>query len=262
MMFESMIDTIGITLAQTGGGEAAADVSPALQVQSVWDFVVKGGIMMIPIGLCSLVALMLVTERIISLRRSRIIPRGLVPALKKVMKDESLNTKKLQTACKKFPSPAANVMSAAIRRLNMPLEVIERHIEETGAREQLKMRRFLRWLSVIAAVSPLLGLLGTIFGMIQAFQTVAVSGEALGRAEMLATGIYQAMITTAAGLVVAIPALICYHFIAARVDKLVMDIDTMAADFIEDVIDIRGAEAVGDDYAEAASNGATAEIHR
>ena len=92
-------------------------------------------------------------------------------------------------------------------------------------------------LSVIASITPLMGLLGTIFGMIRAFQTVAASGEALGKTEMLAGGIYEAMITTAAGLLVAIPVLICYHWISAKIDTLVMDMDQMTQEFIEEFVE-------------------------
>jgi biopolymer transport protein ExbB len=88
-------------------------------------------------------------------------------------------------------------------------------------------------LAVIASIAPLLGLLGTIFGMIDAFQTVAVSGEALGRTESLAKGIYQAMITTAAGLMVAIPVLIGYHWLAGKIDRLVGEMDRMTVEFVE-----------------------------
>ena len=90
----------------------------------------------------------------------------------------------------------------------------------------------MRALSIIAAITPLLGLLGTIFGMIRAFQTVAMSGEALGKAELLAEGIYEAMVTTAAGLLVAIPAMICYHWLSARIERLASELDRAAVDFV------------------------------
>lgn len=246
--------TVPVPDAETAGG---------LQMQSVWDYVVKGGILMIPIGICSLLTVTLITERLTSLRRQRIVPKAFLPALKKSIKEDGFDRKKLLTVCKKYRSPAANVMTMAIKRLGMPLEVIERHIEESGMREQLKLRRFLRGLSVIAAVSPLLGLLGTIFGMIEAFQTVADSGDAMGQAEMLATGIYQAMVTTAAGLIVAIPALLGYHFIAARVDRLVVEMDSVAAEFIEELIDHHlNSSATSTLGAPAPSNGIPAEIKR
>ncbi|MHC5002218.1 MAG: MotA/TolQ/ExbB proton channel family protein, partial [Planctomycetota bacterium] len=202
-----------------------ADVASAVQVNSVWDFVVKGGVMMIPIGICSLVALAVVAERVISLRRPSIIPPSFLPGLKDALRKHPGDRSHALKLCERDGSPIANVMAAGIKRLGAPLEVVEKHIQEAGERQVLKLRRFVRVLSVIAAITPLLGLLGTIFGMINAFQTVAMSGEALGKAELLAEGIYEAMITTAAGLSIAIPVLVCYHWISAKIEKLVMDID-------------------------------------
>ncbi|MHC4102606.1 MAG: MotA/TolQ/ExbB proton channel family protein, partial [Planctomycetota bacterium] len=101
--------------------------------------------------------------------------------------------------------------------------------------------------------------LGTIFGMITAFQTVAVSGEALGKTEMLAEGIYQAMITTAAGLTVAIPVLICYHWISAKIDKLVSDIDHMTVEFMDEVADGKIGAAVVEPKPQAAAAEAVGE---
>ena len=218
----------GALLAQADGG--AADTS-SVAVQSVWDFIVKGGVMMIPIGVCSLVALAVIVERALSLRRANVIPNGFVDSLKPQL---STSRNAAREYCEKNASPIATIFAAAIRRLDEPLEVLERHIEQSGQREIMKLRKNLRVLMVIAAICPLLGLLGTIFGMIRAFQTVATSPDALGRTEKLAQGIYQAMITTAAGLCVTIPVLIGYHWISAKVDRLVTEMDAMTCDFVED----------------------------
>jgi biopolymer transport protein ExbB len=94
------------------------------------------------------------------------------------------------------------------------------------------MRKRLRSLVVITALAPLLGLTGTIFGMIRAFQTVALSSEALGKAELLARGIYEAMITTAAGLLVAMPTLVLFHFLAGRVEQMAHELDRLAVGFV------------------------------
>ena len=110
-------------------------------------------------------------------------------------------------------------------------ELVEKDLADTGQWEVLQLRKRLRVLSVCASVSPLMGLTGTIFGMIRAFQTVAMSGESLGKAELLAEGIYEAMVTTAAGLLVAIPAMICYHWLSARIERLASDLDRAAVDF-------------------------------
>lgn len=214
---------------------AAPTGSSAMQVQSIWDFMVKGGFMMIPIGICSLVALAVIAERVLSLSRSRVIPRSFVDGLRKVLADHPGDKVKALAYCKRHPSPLANVFAAGIKRLGDSIEVVEKHIEEAGEREVVKLRKFLRVLSVIAAIAPLLGLLGTILGMIKAFQTVALSAEALGKAEMLAGGIYEAMITTAAGLSVAIPVLVCYHWISSKIDRLVMEMDQTTFEFVEQV---------------------------
>ena len=217
----------------TAGTPINVDVAEAVKVQSVWDFVVKGGPVMIPIVLCSLIALTVTVERLISLRRRCVIPRGFFPGLTKLLENGHSDRDKALEYCRSNGSPVANVFSAGVKRLGEPVELLEKHIHEAGQREVSKLRKFLRLLSVIASIAPLLGLLGTIFGMINAFQTVAASGEALGKTELLAKGIYQAMITTAAGLMVAIPVLIAYHWIAARVEQLVDEIDRLAVDFVE-----------------------------
>lgn len=218
-----------------GVGPAPPLASPdAVQVQSVWDFVIKGGPMMIPIGLCSLVALAVIIERVVSLRRRTVIPPDFVDGLKHILNNGDNDREEVIGYCRKNDSPIARVFAAGIKRLGMSVELVEKYIQEAGQREVLKLRRYLRVLSVIASIAPLMGLLGTIFGMITAFQTVAMSAESLGKAELLAKGIYQAMITTAAGLMVAIPVLIAYHWICAKVDRLVTEMDQMTIDFVEE----------------------------
>ncbi len=210
------------------------NTNPA-QVQNIMDFVQKGGIMMIPIGLCSLIAVSVIIERLISLRRKSIIPPSFLPGLRKVMSDKPGDAAAALGYCRRSSSVIATVLGAGIRKIDRrSAEAVEKSIEEAGERAVLKMRKYLRVLAVIASVTPLMGLLGTIIGMIMAFQTVAMSGEALGKTEMLAGGIYQAMISTAAGLTVAIPVLICYHWISAKIERLVADIDQMSVDFVDD----------------------------
>ncbi len=223
---------------------APTEVSPSVQVHDVLDFVKKGGIMMIPIGLCSLVALSIIVERSISLRRGKIIPDSFLPGLRGLLKQRPRDTKRAVAYCRERPSPIANIFAAGIKKLDRSVDAAEKHIQEAGEREVLSLRRFLRGLAVIASIAPLLGLLGTILGMIRAFQTVALSADALGKTELLAEGIYEAMITTAAGLVVAIPVLVCYHWLSARIDRLVMDIDRMTVDFLDEYAEGRLGDEV------------------
>jgi biopolymer transport protein ExbB len=225
--------TVSLVTLLGQSGTAPGVGAAAVQVRSVWDFVIKGGPMMIPIGLCSLLALAVIVERLITLRRRKVIPPDFLTGLQPVMKNNRDGYKGALEHCERGGSPIANILAAGIRSLGAPVELVEKHIEQAGEREILKLRKYLRTLSVIASIAPLLGLLGTIFGMIEAFQTVAASGEALGRTEMLAKGIYQAMITTAAGLMVAIPVLIGYHWLSGKIDLLVGEMDQMTVEFVE-----------------------------
>lgn len=202
-------------------------------VQTVWDFIIKGGVLMIPIALCSLVALAVIVERAVSLRRKRVIPPGFEAGLKNALGESCANRKVGLEFCRTQPSPMASIAAAALKHADEPRDLLEKHIEQAGAREVLKLRKYLRTLAVIVSLAPMLGLLGTVFGMIQAFQTVAASAEALGRTEMLAKGIYEALVTTAAGLMVAVPAMIGYHWLTSKVERLVAEMDLAAVDLVD-----------------------------
>ena len=214
---------------------AAADGPSAVRIDSILDFVVKGGPVMIPIGLCSLIALALIVERSVSLRRAGVIPSGFLPGLRDILADETGGRRRALDYCAASASPVAAIFACGLRRSGEPPELLEKHVQEAGQREADKLQKHLRVLALISSVATLLGLLGTILGLINAFQTVAISGEALGKTELLAKGIYEAMITTAAGLCVAIPVVIAYHTIAAKVQRLVGEMDQMTVEFLEEV---------------------------
>lgn len=216
-------------------GQSEPAASAATPLGSVWDLMIKGGPVMIPIGICSLVAMAIVVERMLVLRRGAIIPSGLMDRVKSALGSAGGGRTAALDLCQTSQSPLGDILAVGIRRLSEPLELLERHVQDAGERAVAQLRRRLRALTLIASISPLLGLLGTIFGMIEAFQTVATSKDALGKTELLASGIYEAMITTAAGLCVAIPVIICYHWISARIDGLVEEIDRQVVGFVEDV---------------------------
>ena len=223
-----MMDAAYCIVATAGVAPAAS----ATSISSVWDFALKGGIVMIPIALCSLAALALVVERLLSVRRSKVIPDHFLRELRTLVRTG--DRVRCIEYCRSHPSPIARIGEAGLRNWHRPLEHVEKSIEDAGQREVAHLRKHMRSLSVIASIAPLLGLLGTIFGMIKAFQTVAASGEALGRTELLAEGIYEAMITTAAGLIVAIPTVVMYNFIAARIDRLVLDMDAVCIELLQE----------------------------
>ncbi len=218
------------TLLAQGGAEGApaAEASP-----TVWELATQGGAMMIPIGVLSFVALAVIIERLVSLRRGQVIPPSFLTGLEKHSDGGTIDRTEALAYCRANGTPIAQVFAVAIKRLGEPIEHLERHVQEAGERAVLKMRKYLRLLLVIFSVAPLMGLLGTIFGMIKAFKTVAGTADALGRTELLATGIYEALITTAGGLLLAIPTLMAYYFFAAKIEQLVSEIDAATVDFIE-----------------------------
>ncbi|RMD63513.1 MAG: MotA/TolQ/ExbB proton channel family protein [Planctomycetota bacterium] len=205
--------------------------SPAT-APSLWELVVQGGLMMIPIALCSLIALAVAVERWVALRPKAVVPPGALKGLDRAVASAEDPVKAALAYCRKHPSPLAQVLQAGMERAGEPLERIERAIAEAGERAAFELSRRLRTLSVIGSVAPLLGLLGTIFGLISAFQTIAVSSNALGKPEMFAGGIYEALTTTAAGLLVAIPAVILHNYFLARIEHLLVKLDDAASTFL------------------------------
>lgn len=224
------------------GAPPADPVHPAaadeLGISSVLDFIMKGGWPMIPIALCSLAALTVVVERSVVLARGRVIPRGFVERLRETSGDRS----QAAALCRERPSAMARVIEAGLRHADEPAERREKMMEEAGHREVVVLRQRMRLLSALPQVATMLGLLGTVFGMIKTFQAIALSSEALGRTEMLAKGIFEAWTCTAAGLLVAIPVLVAYHWLMGRIDGLVNAIDAAATDWFESD---RGSTAAG-----------------
>ncbi|MBI5866316.1 MAG: MotA/TolQ/ExbB proton channel family protein [Planctomycetes bacterium] len=198
------------------------------RIESVWDFVMKGGPAMAAILLCSLVALTIVVERLIVLRKRCVIPPGFVSALSGLAADRG----RALEYCSSDGSPLANVCAAAVQRAGHPREQVEKAVEGAGRREIVRLRQRMRVLGALPQVSTMLGLLGTIFGMIKTFQAVAASGQALGKTELLAKGIFEAWTCTAAGLLVAIPVLVAYHALMGRIDGLIAQLDKTVVDWL------------------------------
>ncbi|MFO0868038.1 MAG: MotA/TolQ/ExbB proton channel family protein [Pirellulales bacterium] len=155
------------------------------------------------------------------------------------LEEESIDS--ASELCEENLSPVAEVFAAAVKKWGKPAVEVEQAILDSGERVTNGLRRYIRLFNAISTVSPLLGLLGTVFGMIDCFQSIS-SADAMGRPEMLAGGIGQALLTTAAGLAVAIPALIAYWFFLSRVDQLIMNIDALG----QRVVDVISAEAKAD----------------
>lgn len=230
--------------AAAPGLAAIDEVSPIaaedpIPTKSLLDMLIAGGPLLIPIVIASFVLLLVVFERTISLRRGRVLPRPFVKRLLLQLREGQIDRKEALERCEENSSHIAQVFSAAVRKWGRPAVEVEQAVLDEGERVANNLRRYLRVINGVATVSPLLGLLGTVWGMMTAFNAIATS-DAMGRPEQLASGISQALLTTAAGLFVAIPALILYLFFVGRVDKLVMDIDARG----QELVNLISAEAL------------------
>lgn len=202
----------------------AQAAQPSGFVATAWDMVLKGGWTMVPLALCSLAAVTIVVERFIVTRRARVAPPALLEALARLRH----SPREALARCASDRSPLAAVMIAAIKAGHRPREEQEKVIAEAGARELRKLRQRMRVLGAMPQTATMLGLLGTVIGMIRTFTVIAVSGESLGKTERLAQGIYEAWTATAAGLVIAIPTLVAYHLILSRIDAAASALDSGA----------------------------------
>ncbi|MEX0641366.1 MAG: MotA/TolQ/ExbB proton channel family protein [Pirellulales bacterium] len=201
-----------------------ADATGAIPTRSLLEMLTAGGPLILPIVLASFVLTLIVFERLFSLRRRRVVPRLFIERFLLQVREGALDRFEALDRCEEESSHIARVFAAAVRKWGKPAVEVEQAVLDEGERVDNVLRRYLRVINGVATVSPLLGLLGTVWGMMQSFNVIALS-PAMGRAEMLAGGISVAMITTAAGLSVAIPALIFYLYFVGRVDKLIMEID-------------------------------------
>ena len=202
-----------------------------IPTKSLWDMVLAGGPLLVPICVCSFVLFVIVFERFASLRRGRILPGPFVKRFLHQIGEGTLDREQALQHCEESSSPVAKVFAAAVWKWGRPAVEVEQAIIDEGERAANVLRKHLRVINGVATVSPLLGLLGTVWGMMQAFDDIATS-SAMGRPELLAAGISQALLTTAAGLFVAIPALIFYLFFVGRVDRLTMDIDALGQELV------------------------------
>ncbi len=193
----------------------------------MWQTVVAGGWVMLPILLCS--ALAIGIERLWALRRAQVIPPNLVERIPDLARSGELQSSQLQAL--REDSALGRVLAAAMGNRDDDWAVKREHIQEAGRHVVHEMERYLNTLGTIAAITPLLGLLGTVIGMIKVFTAITASG--VGDPQALSGGISEALLTTAAGLSVAIPALILYRHLRGRIDELVVGMEAQAIRLLE-----------------------------
>ena len=195
----------------------------------MFELVKSGGWLMIPIILCSMASLAIIAERFWSLRFDKVLPKHLVATVWNSVKNDTFQSSDIELLSKQ--SALGKILSAGLINRNQPRERIKESIEERGREVVHELERFLDVLGTIAAISPLLGLLGTVVGMIAVFATITTQG--VGDPGALAGGISQAMVTTAGGLSVAIVSLVFYRYFRRRVDSIVVEMEREAIKMVD-----------------------------
>jgi biopolymer transport protein ExbB len=197
----------------------------------MFEIVKAGGIVMVPIILASIVAAAIFLERLWTLQSSRVLPKELTEKVWKWVEQRQIQDKHIVALQQN--SPLGKILAAGLANRHRDRGIIKEAIEDTGRHVVHELERFISTLGTIASISPLLGLLGTVLGMIRTFNTLNAGG--VGDPSALAGGIAEALITTAAGLTVAIPALLAYKFLRGRVANLVVDMEKEAIKLVQSI---------------------------
>jgi biopolymer transport protein ExbB len=189
----------------------------------------KGGFLMYPIFICSLVAVTIFFERMFYLKSVKTKSNRFVLRVKNLVKKGSIEL--AISACRKSPTPISKIMLAGLMKFGQGRDEMKEAIEDSASQEIPVLERNLSTLSTIGNITPLLGLLGTVFGMVKAFNVIAVMG--VGKPEALAGGISEALLTTAFGLSIAIPTIVVYNYLSHRVDKLIREMEVNCVDLVD-----------------------------
>ncbi|VAW80010.1 Ferric siderophore transport system, biopolymer transport protein ExbB [hydrothermal vent metagenome] len=195
----------------------------------MFELVTAGGWLMAPIIACSIIAFAIIAERLWTLRIRRVIPSDLAAQVWEWAKDKKLDMERMQTL--RASSPLGRILAAGLVNRDASREIMKEAIEDTGRHVVHELERYINTLGTIAAISPLLGLLGTVIGMIKVFSAITTQG--VGNPAALAGGISEALITTAAGMVVAIPTLMAYRYFRGKIALLVIRMEQQALRMVE-----------------------------
>lgn len=212
--------TAGVALAQDGSG-AKTTIAQVIK---------GGGLIGFAIIALSIVALAIIIENFVSLKRDKLAPPELIDEIQALFEEGQYQ--EAMELCENEPNYFTRVCGAGISKIGHPFETIEKAIEEMGDEESIKLHQKIGWLALIANVAPMMGLLGTVAGMVKAFNEIATSGGQASPAE-LADGISQALLTTMFGLIVAIPVTACFAFIRNRLIKSIIEVGAIIEDLFE-----------------------------
>ncbi|MBI2566238.1 MAG: MotA/TolQ/ExbB proton channel family protein [Candidatus Schekmanbacteria bacterium] len=195
----------------------------------LWDTLYKGGVLMIPIGLCSLIAVAVTVERLLSLREAEILPAVFLSRARSALSRGEHDSARV--ACRQANLGIARILEAGLITADQDREIMQESMEYVGRQEAAALDRYVGVLATVASVSPLLGLLGTVKGMIDVFQSISVHG--VGDPLALSSGISEALLTTAAGLVVGIPTLVAHNFFHQKAQRLGLKLEKASRELFE-----------------------------
>ena len=214
-------DSLANSLQQT--------VASAPKAMSFWDMILKGGPVMIPIGILSIAALYIFTERYLTIKKASQLDSNFMNSIKDFIYNGNLDAAK--ALCRNTDTPIAKMIEKGLKRLGKPINEIEKSIEDVGKLELGKVEKNVSILGTIAGIAPLFGFLGTIFGVIKIFYNIALADNiSIG---LIAGGLYEKMITSAAGLVIGILAFAFHHILVHMIDKLIQKMEQNSIEFID-----------------------------
>lgn len=203
---------------------------PTHETLSLWSLALKGGIVMIPLAILSMVAIYIFIERYLAISRASVDEINFMNNIRDFIHDGRIDSAK--ALCRNNQSPIARMIAKGIVRIGRPLSDINAAIENVGKLEISKLEKNIAVLATVSGAAPMLGFLGTVIGMVRAFYNMSMAGNNIDIG-LLAGGIYEAMITTIAGLVVGILGFVCYNILVARIEKVVFMLEARATEFMD-----------------------------
>lgn len=207
-----------------------ADATAPVESLTVWELCLEGGYIMIPLALLSIICIYILVERALVINRAAREDRSFMSRIKDYIHEEEFET--ALNLCRTTDTPYARLIAKGISRIGRPMNDVLVAIENTGNIEVSRLAKGLPWLATTAAGAPMLGFLGTVIGMVQAFFNLASAGSA-ANIGVLAGGIYEALVTTVAGLIVGIIALFAYNYLVARIDAVMRQLETKTMEFMD-----------------------------
>ncbi|MDE6813959.1 MAG: MotA/TolQ/ExbB proton channel family protein [Duncaniella sp.] len=229
MIQQEFVDTVA-TAAMNYNEAVQAQAATIAQELSVWDLAMRGGWIMIPLAILSLVCIYVFVERCLALRRAQKEDDSFMDRIREYIHDGEIDS--ARRLCSKTDTPYARLIGKGISRIGRPMNDVLVTIENTGNIEIAALEKGLPWLATTAAGGPMIGFLGTVIGMVQAFFNLA-SAESSANIAVLADGIYSALVTTVAGLIVGLIAMFAYNYLVARINKVMNALEAKTMEFMD-----------------------------